>query len=121
MFLLVLVTCVTLEQQTMCHEFPREIEFLSENSCQRAAAMERGRYNSRMQRRAWARYSWKCRNGTPSGVKEHDISLSYAGSADRFMVPDILADFAHTADKCPSPLAKPDEDRCKFCITMAQN
>ena len=74
MFLLVLVTCVTLEQQTMCHEFPREIEFLSENSCQRAAAMERGRYNSRMQRRAWARYSWKCRNGTPSGIREHDIS-----------------------------------------------
>ena len=42
MFLLVLVTCVTLEQQTMCHEFPREMEYASQDSCRIAAAMERG-------------------------------------------------------------------------------
>ena len=42
MFLLVLVTCVTLEQQTMCHEFPREMEYASQDSCRIAAAMMRG-------------------------------------------------------------------------------
>ena len=74
MFLLVLVTCVTLEQQTMCHEFPRELEYASHDSCQIAAAMERGRYNSRMQRRAWARYSWECRNDGMTASKVVDIS-----------------------------------------------
>ena len=48
MFLLVLVTCVTLENQTMCHEFPREAEFASQDACHIAAALERGRYNSRI-------------------------------------------------------------------------
>ena len=74
MFMLVLVTCVTLEQQTMCHEFPREMEYASQDSCQIAAAMERGRYNSRMQRRAWARYSWECRNDEYTTMKTLDIS-----------------------------------------------
>ena len=62
MFLLVLVTCVTLQGQTMCHEFEREQAYSDENACLIAAAMERGRYNSRMQRREWARYKWECRN-----------------------------------------------------------
>ena len=48
MFLLVLVTCVTLVNQTMCHEFPREAEFASQDACHIAAALERGRYNSRI-------------------------------------------------------------------------
>ena len=74
MFLLVLVTCVTLEQQTMCHEFPREMEYASKDACQIAAAMERGRYNSRMRRRAWARYSWECRNNGQQVLKGADIS-----------------------------------------------
>jgi hypothetical protein len=74
MFMLVLVTCVTLEYQTMCHEFPREMQYASQDSCQIAAAMERGRDNSRMQRRAWAKYRWECRNDSPSGLKGFDIS-----------------------------------------------
>ena len=48
MFLLVLVTCVTLEGQTMCHEFEREQVYANQDACMMAAAMERGRYNSRM-------------------------------------------------------------------------
>ena len=74
MFLLVLVTCVTLEQQTMCHEFPREMAYVNKDSCQMAAAMERGRYNSRMERRAWARYRWECRNEPGVVLKEAEIS-----------------------------------------------
>ena len=74
MFLLVLVTCVTLEQQTMCHEFPREIEYVSQTSCQIAAALERGRYTSRMKRREWARYSWECRNNGQLVLKDTGIS-----------------------------------------------
>ena len=45
MFLLVLVTCVTLEGQTMCHEFKREQAYANQDACLMAAAMERGRYN----------------------------------------------------------------------------
>ena len=74
MFLLVLVTCVTLEQQTMCHEFPREMEYASQDSCRIAAAKERGRHNSRMQRRTWARYSWECRNGGQVTLKDAQVS-----------------------------------------------
>ena len=62
MFLLVLVTCVTLEGQTMCHEFEREQAYANQDACLMAAAMARGRYNSRMERREWARYQWECRN-----------------------------------------------------------
>lgn len=51
MFLLVLVTCVTLQGQTMCHEFEREQAYSDENACLIAAAMERGRYNSRLSER----------------------------------------------------------------------
>ena len=49
-----IVTCVTLQGQTMCHEFEREHAYSDKNACLIAAAMERGRYNSRMQRREWA-------------------------------------------------------------------
>ena len=73
MFLLVLVTCVTLEQQTMCHEFPRKMEYASKDSCQIAAAMEQGRYNSRMQRRSWATYSWECRNDVKMALNTANI------------------------------------------------
>ena len=69
MFLLVLVNCVTLEQQTMCQEFPREMEYATQDSCRIAAAIERGRYNSRMQRRTWDRYSWERRNGGQVALK----------------------------------------------------
>ena len=62
MFLLVLVTCVTLEGQTMCHEFEREQAYANQDACMMAAAMERGRYNSRMERREWARSQWVGRN-----------------------------------------------------------
>ena len=62
MFLLVLVTCVTLEGQPQCHEFEREQAYANQDACMMAAAMERGRYNSRMERREWARYQWVCRN-----------------------------------------------------------
>ena len=41
MFLLVLVTCVTLEGQTMCHEFKREQAYANQDACLMAAAMER--------------------------------------------------------------------------------
>ena len=67
MFLLVLVTCVTLEGQTMCHEFERGQLYTNKDSCMMAAALEKGRYNSRMERRNWARYNWECRNNV---VKE---------------------------------------------------
>jgi len=73
MFLLVLVTCVTLEQQTMCHEFPRKMEYASKDSCQIAAAMEKGRYNSRMQRRTWAKYRWECRNDVKTALNTAKI------------------------------------------------
>jgi len=62
MFLLVLVTCVTLEGQTICHEFERGQLYANQDSCMMAAALEKGRYNSRMERRNWARYNWECRN-----------------------------------------------------------
>ena len=62
MFILVLITCVTLQGQTNCHEFEREVAFVNHDACLMAAAMEKGRYNSRMQRRNWARYNWECRN-----------------------------------------------------------
>ena len=62
MFMLVLITCVTLEGQTNCHEFEREMVFANQDSCMMAAALEKGRYNSRMQRRNWARYNWESRN-----------------------------------------------------------
>ena len=65
MFLLVLVTCVTLEAKTLCHEFKRDRYFKNHQSCMFAAAMEKGRYTSRMKRRKWARYRWECRSKAP--------------------------------------------------------
>ena len=60
MFMLVLITCVTLEGQTVCHEFPRDHQFMSLLSCKTAGAIERGRYQSRISARKWARYDWNC-------------------------------------------------------------
>ncbi|MGB2233936.1 MAG: hypothetical protein ACPH5J_00050 [Candidatus Puniceispirillum sp.] len=60
MFMLVLVTCVTLEGQTVCHEFPRDHQFASLTSCKTAGAIERGRYKSRINARKWAQYDWDC-------------------------------------------------------------
>tara|TARA_Y100000991_G_scaffold141950_1_gene107045 strand:- start:16 stop:237 length:222 start_codon:yes stop_codon:yes gene_type:complete len=65
MFLLVLVTCVTFEAKTLCHEFKRDRYFKNYQSCMFAAAMEKGRYTSRMKRRKWARYRWECRSKAP--------------------------------------------------------
>ena len=55
MFLLVLVTCVSLEGQTLCHEFEREAVFAERDSCMVAAALERGRSSARIHQRTWAR------------------------------------------------------------------
>mgnify|MGYP001130315061 CR=1 FL=1 len=41
MFLLVLVTFVTLEGQTMCHEFEREQAYANHDTCKIAAAVKR--------------------------------------------------------------------------------
>ena len=60
MFILVLVTCITLESQTVCHEFPRGHQFSSLTSCKTASAIERGRYHSRIAKRKWANYDWNC-------------------------------------------------------------
>ena len=64
MFLLVLVTCVSLEGQTLCHEFEREAVFAERDSCMVAAALERGRYSARIHQRTWTRYYWKCHNSS---------------------------------------------------------
>jgi hypothetical protein len=60
MFVMVLVTCITLESQTVCHEFPRGHQFSSLSSCKTASAIERGRYRSRITQRKWANYDWHC-------------------------------------------------------------
>ena len=60
MFVMVLVTCITLESQTVCHEFPRGHQFSSLSSCKTASAIERGRYRSRIAERKWANYDWNC-------------------------------------------------------------
>gem|GEM_PF-6317061 len=58
----------------MFREFRRETEFASQDACQIAAALERGRYNSRIQRRAWTKYSWEYRYYSSSGVRKIYIS-----------------------------------------------
>ena len=60
MFVMVLVTCITLESQTVCHEFPRGHQFSSLSSCKTASAIDRGRYRSRIAERKWANYDWNC-------------------------------------------------------------
>ena len=65
MFLLVLVICVTLEGQTICHEFEREHFYLNRNTCLIAAALDSSKYSSRMKQRKWANYKWECR---PKGL-----------------------------------------------------
>ncbi|MDC1383978.1 hypothetical protein N8500_10955 [Candidatus Puniceispirillum sp.] len=58
--MLVLITCITLEGQTVCHEFPRDHQFSSLSSCRTASAIERGRYRSKIAKRKWANYGWNC-------------------------------------------------------------
>ena len=60
MFVMVLVTCITLDSQTVCYEFPRGHQFSSLSSCETASAIERGRYRSRIAARKWANYDWNC-------------------------------------------------------------
>ncbi len=63
MFVLVLITCMTFGERTACQEFERPHNFTTEQSCQRAASIEEGRYARRGARRAWMRYSWSCQTG----------------------------------------------------------
>ncbi|MDA7598886.1 hypothetical protein N8835_02530 [Alphaproteobacteria bacterium] len=85
MFLLVLMTCVTLEGQTVCHEFPRDHQFTSLSSCRTAGAIERGQYRARITTRDWASYDWDC-------VTEESIrtASATASNADQISPTSIL-------------------------------
>ncbi len=66
MFVLVLIACMTFDDRTSCQEFPRDYPYASERSCERAGAIEEGRYAARRgARRSWLRYSWACRDAAP--------------------------------------------------------
>jgi len=61
MYVLVLVTCMTFSGETHCQSFPRPQVLTSLAQCNRAAAIEKGRYLQRIeQRRAWLEYKWQC-------------------------------------------------------------
>lgn len=61
MFVLVVITCMSFDNQTACQEFERPDAYNSESSCQRAASLEKGRYARRAARRPWLLYRWACR------------------------------------------------------------
>jgi hypothetical protein len=77
MYVLVVIACMTFDARTSCQEFERPHVFPSEQSCDRAGGLEKGRYARRAARRSWMEYSWACRDqgGTPvdhnRGRSEH--------------------------------------------------
>ena len=58
-FVLVIITCITIGERIACQEFPRDYAFTSVQSCERAAIIEKGRYAQR----PWLQYSCSCQNG----------------------------------------------------------
>ena len=68
MFVLVLVTCMSLSGDTHCQTFERDHRFASLERCQFAAAVERGQYAERRKhRRDWLKYSWTCETDRLTG------------------------------------------------------
>jgi hypothetical protein len=63
MFVLVLITCMTFGECIACQEFECPHNFTTEQSCQRAASIEEGRYAGRGTRRPWIPYSWNFQGG----------------------------------------------------------
>lgn len=63
MYVLILVVCMSFSGKTHCQSFPREALFVTPGQCYRAAAMEKGRYLTRIQqRRSSHSYQWHCRS-----------------------------------------------------------
>lgn len=60
MYMLVLVACMSFQQETHCQQFERDHAFVSESRCLVAAAIEKGQYKERQSRRDWVEYSWRC-------------------------------------------------------------
>lgn len=62
MYVLVLVACMSFGGETHCQNFERDHTFVSENRCRMAAAIERGQYAERSERRKdWLSYDWECK------------------------------------------------------------
>ncbi|NMM46163.1 hypothetical protein HH303_16850 [Rhodospirillaceae bacterium KN72] len=79
MYAMILVACVTLLGETHCQSFERDHQFNSAFNCQVAAAIDKGRYADRIERRKdWLTYDWQCQPVTvadassrqPTGLTE---------------------------------------------------
>ena len=57
---MILSVCINFNGIKNCQEFKRDFFFQSKAQCEMIAAIEKGQYYERTERRDWSEYTWRC-------------------------------------------------------------